>query len=166
MPQSLPLKLSLLLIAVLGIVGLAAAESKPERFQMNRDIRVEPGESTSDVTCLNCSIHIAGQVAGEATAIHGNVIIESGASVSGDVTTILGDIRIASAANVGGEVTTVGGAVRRQPQAVVAGDVTSMEGTAWVLLIILSPLLVLVLIIAAIIALLQRGRRRPATAAV
>ena len=100
-----------------------------------------------------------GQAAGDVTAIHGNITIEQGAEVAGDVTSIWGNIRVDSGTRIGGDVTTVAGAVRIQPQASVTGDRTSLEGTRWLLAIILPPLICIGLIVAFIIWLVQRSRR-------
>lgn len=130
---------------------------------MNHDIRVEPGDKVGDVSCLNCSVYIRGQVTGDVFALHGNVVVESGGSVAGDVSTLIGDVRIESSSNIGGDISAIGGAVRRQPQATVGGDVSAMEGTGTMLLIFFLPLAMLAAMVAFIIWLVQRNRR-PATA--
>lgn len=153
------------LIAALVLSVLAAASDSADRFQMNRDLRIEADEKVGDVSCLNCSIHIRGQVAGDVFALHGNVVIETGAQVSGDVSTLVGDVRVESGASVAGEIAAIAGAVRRQPQAVIAGEVSSMEGTQWLLLITLGPLMMLALIVGLIVWLVQRSRPPRAAAA-
>jgi hypothetical protein len=152
---------AVLMIAMLLCVTLCPAWAKdnPDRTQFNRDIRIEANEKTADATCINCSIYVRGQVAGDVTAVHGNVVLYQDASVAGDVTTVLGDIRVEGGTSVAGDLTSVGGAVRRDSGASVAGDVTSMESKALVMLIIISPLIVLGLIIALIVWLVQRNRR-------
>ena len=35
---------------------MVAAEANADRFQMNRDIRIQPDDEVGDVTCLNCSV--------------------------------------------------------------------------------------------------------------
>jgi len=149
------------------VSGLATAQENPSRSQTNRDIRVEPGQKAGDLSCMNCSIYIRGDVAGDVFAFHGNVVIDSGASVAGDIATLFGDIRVANGGSVAGDVAAIGGAVRRQPQAVIAGDVTSLEGKGWLLLLLLCPLVILGLMIALIVWLvhLYRGRRPVAAAA-
>jgi hypothetical protein len=135
------------------------AKDNPEQTQFSRDIRVDSGQSVGDVTCINCSVYIAGQSNGEVTALHGNVILEPGGSVGGDVTAIWGDVRLRPGAQIGGDVTAVAGAVRRDPQSTIGGDVTSLEGAKWLLAMILPPLFILGLIVALIIWLVQRARR-------
>jgi hypothetical protein len=159
MPPS-PSRLVVLLAAFIAAVpALSFAEHNPERFQMNRDIRVEPNDKTGDVTCLNCSVYIRGEVAGDIFAMNGKVVVEPGAQVTGDIATLIGDVRLDDGAKIGGDVAAIGGSVRRSPQATVAGDVNAMAGGGWVLLALLVPLLVLIGFIALIIWLIRRIRR-------
>ncbi len=109
-----------------------AAETNPDRFQMNHDIHIQADEKVGDVTCIGCSVYVRGQVSGDVTAIAGSVIAESGASIAGDVTTIGGNARVENGTQVAGDLTAIGGDVRRDPQASVAGDVTTMGGHGWV----------------------------------
>jgi hypothetical protein len=136
-----------------------AAETHPDRFQMNHDIHIPPDEQVGDVTCINCSVYVRGKVSGDVTAIAGNVIAESGASIAGDITAIAGDARIEDGSQVAGDLTAIGGDLHRDPQATVGGNVTTMGGRGWVFLIFLLPVLFLGGIIALIIWLIQRSRR-------
>ena len=135
------------LLCILALSTCVLAKDKPELTQFGHDIRVEPGESVADLTCINCSIYVAGESAGEATAIHGNIILEAGGSIAGDVTAVWGDVRMQP------------GGVRRSTGSSIAGDVTSLEGTKWLLAIILPPIFITGLIVALIIWLVQRSRR-------
>jgi hypothetical protein len=119
---------------------------------------VQPGEHTADVTCLGCSIYFSGKAAGDVTAIHGNVVIESGAEVAGDVTAVWGNVRTESATQIAGDITAIAGSARRDPQSTASGEVTSLEGSKWLLAIVVPPLLFLGAIIALIIWLVQRNR--------
>jgi hypothetical protein len=136
-----------------------AAGAKPDRTQMNHDIRIQADENVADVTCLHCSIYVRGHVSGDVTAIAGSVVAETGASIAGDLTVIGGDARVESGAQVAGDLTTIGGALHRDPQATVNGDVTTMSGGGWLFLIFLLPLVFLGGIVALIIWLIQRSRR-------
>jgi hypothetical protein len=144
---------------LLAIPASAFVKNDPELTQFGRDIRIEAGERMGDVTCINCSVYMAGQSSGEITTIHGNVILETGASVASDTTAVLGDVRLQPGTQIAGDVTAVGGAVRRSPQSSIAGDVTSLEGTKWVLAIVVPPLFMIGLIVALILWLVQRSRR-------
>jgi len=145
------------ILAVLALLAAPAlAQKGSDRVQFNHDIFVDPGQKSGDLTCVNCSIFVRGEVAGDITAVHGNVVVEQGSQVAGDVTVVLGDLRLQSAAHVAGDVTTVAGMVRREPQASVAGDVTSLAGVGWALLIVLLPLAFVGGIIALIVWLIVR----------
>src|SRR5712692_4848177 len=153
------------LVFLLGLSGLVMAEDNPSRAQTNRDIRVEPGQKVGDLSCINCSIYIRGEVAGDVFALHGNVVIEGGASVAGDIATLFGDVRVANGGSVAGDVAAIGGAGRRQRQAALAGDVASLEGKGWLLLLLLCPLVILGLMTALIVWLVHLYRRRRTVAA-
>jgi hypothetical protein len=139
---------------------LFAAKSA-DRTQFGRDIRIAAGEKTGDVTCINCSIYMQGQAAGDVTAIHGNVTLETGAAVAGDVTAVWGNVRTESATQIAGDLTAVAGSVHRDPQSTASGDVTSLAGTKWLLAIVVPPIVFLGGIIALIIWLVQRNRVSP-----
>ncbi len=156
-------RVSTFVLSVLFLLCCTAvfAVSSPDRTQFGTDIRVQPGERTGDVTCFNCSIYFGGQAAGDVTAFHGNVIIESGAEVAGDVTAFLGNATAENGTRVAGDLTTFAGKVRREPQSTISGDVTSLQGTKWLLAIVIPPLLFFGGIIALIIWLVQRNRASP-----
>jgi hypothetical protein len=145
-------------LCVAALCSLSFAKNNPEQTQFGHDIRIEAGQKVGEVTCINCSVYMAGESAGEVTALHGNVEVETGGSIAGDVTAVWGDVRMQSGAQIAGDVTAVGGSVRRTAQSSIAGDVTSLEGTKWVLAVVLPPLFILGLIVALIIWLIQRSR--------
>jgi hypothetical protein len=156
----MPIKSARTILQILAVLALLAAPAFPQkgsdRLQFNHDIFVDPEQKSGDLTCVNCSIFVHGDVAGDVTAVHGNVVVEHGSQVAGDVTVVLGDLRLQSAAHVAGDVTTVAGTVRREPQASVAGDVTSLSGFGWALLIVFLPLAFVGGMIALIIWLIAR----------
>jgi hypothetical protein len=135
-----------------------AAQTNPDRFQVNRDIRIGANERVGDVTCIACSVHVRGQVSGDVTTVGGSVFLEQGALIAGDVTVVGGNAHAESGTQVGGDLTAIGGSLLRDPQAAVAGDVTTVGGGGWVFLIFLLPFLFLGGIIALIIWLIQRSR--------
>src|SRR5437879_13588279 len=132
----------LLIVPSIALPALGFAEHTHERFQMNRDIHVEQNDKTGDLTCLNCSVYIRGEVAGDIFTLNGRVVLEQGAQVSGDVSTLIGDVRLDDGAKIAGDVAAIGGNVRRSPQATITGDVSSMGGAGWVILRLEWPLLV------------------------
>ncbi len=146
------------LVAVLAFATWASAKTH-ERTQFNNDLRVSEGESVGEVTCVNCSIFVRGEVNGDATAVHGRIILEGAGTISGDATTVLGDIRLGGGTKISGDATAVAGAVLRDEEATVGGDVTALAGGGWILLIILIPLFVVGAIIALIAWLIQRSHK-------
>jgi hypothetical protein len=147
------------LILLLGCALTAVAKTNADRTQFSHDIRVEVGDKAGELTCINCSVYVYGSAAGDVTAIHGSVVVESGGSVGGDITTVLGDVRVEPSAAVGGDVTAVGGTLRRQNGASVGGDVTTIESKLAILFIMASPFVLLGLIVALVVWLIQRNRQ-------
>jgi hypothetical protein len=144
---------------LLVILAISAnAENRQDRFQVGHDIRIDEGEQANDVSCLNCSVYIRGQVAGDVFTLKGNVVLSEGAQVGGDIATLLGNVRLESGSQVGGDIATMGGALRRDSGAMVGGSVSSM-GTGWIAGIFLLPLFFLGGVVALIIWLVQRNRR-------
>jgi len=80
--------------------------------------------------------------------------------VAGDVTSFLGDARLSDGARISGDVLVFGGMLHRQPGAMVSGDVTTFENKFLVFLMLLSPFVVLAAIVALIVWVVQRNRRR------
>jgi hypothetical protein len=134
-----------------------------DRFQSNHDIRIEASDKANDVTCMACSIYVAGEVAGDVTAIDGNVVLENGAKVDGDTTAILGNVRLSANTNAEQDVTAVVGSVQRDSQATVKGDVTALDGGAWLFLIVILPLALLggliALAVSIVLWLVRRSRQ-------
>lgn len=162
MTVSLVQRLCLLVLAL--VLTLPAAFAKNDGFEVTHfghDIRIGADQKAADVTCINCSVYVEGQVAGEITTIHGNIVIQDGAMIGGEVTAVLGDVRMAENTQVAGELTVVGGKLRRPSTASVAGDVTVMEGTTAVYMMLLSPFLFLAGVIALIVWLIRRRKPAP-----
>ena len=151
--------LGLLLGVAILLSSSIPALADAEQFQTGHDIHVAADQSTGDVTCLNCSIYIRGKVSGDAFALHGDVVVESGGELAGDVSTLLGDIRVADGAKIGGDVASIAGSVRKQPTGLIGGEVASLSGSAWLLLICLVPLVFLGAIVGLIIWLVQRSHK-------
>ena len=156
--------LVVLSVVVVVLVPAAFPKANSEYTQISHDIRVAADQKTSDLTCINCSIYVRGQVAGDITTVHGNVVIEDNGTVAGDVTSVLGDVRADRGTRIAGDVTAVGGAVHRHPEATITGDVTALQGSIWFFLIFVTPILVLAGIVALIVWLVQRRRPTPTLA--
>ncbi len=156
-----------LAVSCIALSLTAPAKDNPSYTHFGRNISIGPSDEVGDVTCIACSIHVRGLVAGDVTAVGGGVTIEDQAQVSGDVTTVGGDLRLTRSVKVAGDVTAVGGQVQRDPGASVSGDVTALSGRGWLLLVFVVPFMVLGLFVAFVIWLVQRMRAPsvPATAA-
>jgi hypothetical protein len=157
---------AIVLLAAAGVFStpVFAAQSS-DQVHIGRDIYVQSQDKVGDLVCVACSIYIRGQVAGDAVAVGGSVVLEQGVQVAGSVTTVVGDVRLQAGAQIAGDVTAVGGMVKRDPQATISGDVTSLGGAGWMLLILVAPLVLTGGIVVLIIWLFQRRRPVAATAA-
>jgi cytoskeletal protein CcmA (bactofilin family) len=151
--------LSTCVLVFLIFSTMAFAKNPSDRTSWGNNITIGPNDQVSDVTCMACTIRIRGQVAGDATAIGGSIIIEDKGQVAGDVTAIAGNARLDKEVKVAGDVTVIGGELRRDPEASVSGDVTAMGGRGWIVPIFLAPFVILGLLVAFVIWLVQRARR-------
>ncbi len=159
MPQTLLRAMLRILSVSVLFAAPALAQHNPDQVQINHDIVLDPGVKAGDLVCVNCSIFVRGETAGDVVAVHGNVVIEPGGHVGGGVTTVLGDLRLQNTAQVGGDAVTVGGIVRREPEATVGGNVTALGGAGWTVLIVLLPLAFVGGIVALIVWMIARARR-------
>jgi predicted acyltransferase (DUF342 family) len=138
---------------------MAFARNQSDHTSWGNNINIGPNEQASDVTCMACNIRVRGQVAGDATAIGGSIVIEGQGQVSGDVTAIAGNARLDKEAKVAGDVTVIGGELRRDPEASVSRDVTAMGGHGWMVPILVAPFVILGMLVALVVWLVQRARR-------
>jgi hypothetical protein len=146
-------------------LSTAAFAKDPTYTQWGHDISIGPHDKTADLTCIGCSIHVRGEVAGDVTTVGGSITIEDQGQVAGDVTSVAGNVRLDREVKVSGDVTVVAGTLHRDLNASVGGDVTSMEGRGWFALILLTPIVILGLMVGLLIWLIQRVRRPPVHAA-
>ncbi|HXW93383.1 MAG TPA: hypothetical protein VEK33_22730 [Terriglobales bacterium] len=154
------------LLAIAVFSSPALAQRAADRVQIGRDIVIQRAEQGGNLVCLACSIYLrGGQVAGDAVAVAGKVVLEQGAAIAGDVAAIAGDVRLQGGSQVAGDAVAVAGTVYRDSQSQVAGDVVSLGGPGWTLLFLLLPLLFLGAIVALVIWLIQRSRRSRTTVA-
>jgi hypothetical protein len=154
-------RISFLVLALsLPLVALddATPGDDTDRTEYRHDIHIAPGQKANELTCFFCSIYIAGQVAGDVTAMGGRVVISSGGAVAGDVTAFGGNVRVEDNAQVAGDLTSFGGQVQKAEGAKVAGGTTRIPAGLFVLFLIL-PFFVLGALIALIVWLVQRNRR-------
>ncbi|MFZ0284937.1 MAG: hypothetical protein WAL32_06875 [Terriglobales bacterium] len=149
-------------VTVLLCAPLVAAQSS-DQVHIGRDIYVQPQDKAGDLVCVACSIYIRGQVAGDAVAVGGSVVLEQGAQLAGGATAVVGDVRLQSGTQIAGDVEAIAGIVKRDPQSKIAGDITSLGGAGWMVMILVAPLMLFGGFVALIIWLFQR--RRPVAAA-
>jgi Polymer-forming cytoskeletal len=165
MKASLFRRLPLVILALAVAIPPAFAKGPSDVTQFGHDIRVGGADQkVGELTCFNCSVYVRGQVGGDITTFHGNVVIDESGVVGGEVTAFLGDVRLDSGTKIGGDVTVFGGKVRRPPTAVIGGEITVFQGTIWVVLALLIPFLILAGIIALIVWLVRRRHRSPTLA--
>ena len=153
----------MLLVAAGSFSSSIVAAQNSDQVHIGRDIYVQPQDKAGDLVCVSCSIYIRGQVAGDAVAVGGNVVLQQGAQVAGSVTAVVGDVRLQTGTQIAGDAVAVASMVKRDPQSTISGDVTSLGGAGWMLLILVLPLVLFGGFVALIIWLFQR--RRPVAAA-
>jgi hypothetical protein len=158
MPRLCRYAVTIVAAAVVLISTPLLAEQNSDQVHIGRDIYVQPQDKAGDLVCVACSIYIRGQVAGDAVAVGGSVVLQQGAQVAGGVTAVVGDVRLLTDTQIAGDVVAVAGMVKRDPQSKISGDVTSLGGTGWTLLILVAPLVVLGAFVTLIIWLFQRRR--------
>jgi cytoskeletal protein CcmA (bactofilin family) len=120
----------------LPVVALAFAVLLPSAFakgpadytQFGHDIRIAADQKVGELTCFNCSVYVQGQVNGDITTFHGNIVIEQNAAVSGEVTSFLGQIRAANGSKIGGDATVFLGNLVLEQDGMLNGEATSFAG--------------------------------------
>ncbi len=147
----------LALVLLLAVTSFASPI--PSYTKFGHDIDVAPNQTAGDLTCLGCSIHVRGKVAGDVTAVGGNITVEERAQIAGDLTAVGGDARLAAGTQVAGDATVVGGELHRDAQAMIGGDITEMGGRGWFVLILLFPFVILGLLVAFVFWLVERLRQ-------
>jgi hypothetical protein len=129
-----------------------------DRVQFGSNIYVDSTDATGDLVCIACSIHVRGKTAGDAVAIAGSIVLESG-EVDGDAVAIGGQLKLRGASHVGGDAVSLIGGVLRDSDATVGGEMVSLGGPLWFLLIVVAPCVLLAAFIALIVWLFQKLRQ-------
>jgi len=143
-----------------AIPGAAfAQQGDQDRVEFGRNITVEAGQTSGDISCFNCSVYVRGTVNGDIAVFGGRVVVEG--KVKSDIAVFWGTVRLEDGAQAGGDVAAFGGAIRRAPTAAIHGEVVSF-GRGWVLLPVLILVVIVWLIVALIVWLVTRNRRAPA----
>ena len=110
------------------LVPPAFAKGSADYTQFGHDIRIAPDQKVGELTCFNCSVYVRGQVGGDITTFHGNIVIEPNAVVAGEVTSFLGEIRAASGSKIGGDTTVFAGNLIVEQDGMIGGEATSLGG--------------------------------------
>lgn len=144
-------------VVLLYAVRPAMARSVDDRVSLDGDITIAAGETSGDVVCVFCSIHIHGDTRGDVVAVLGSVTVDSGHRIGGDVAVIGGDLNLGPESEVGGDVSVIAGSPNLAEDAAIHGSRTVIPGRAW-LLLPFAPLLILIGIIWLIVYLVRRAR--------
>jgi len=146
-----------MLLAVIAFSTFALAQqADQDRVEFGRNITIEAGQSSGDISCFNCSVYVRGTVNGDIAVFGGRVVVEG--KVRSDIAVFWGTVRLEDGAQAGGDVAVFGGALKRAPAASVHGDVVSL-GRGWVIIPVIVLVMIFWLIIALIVWLITRGRR-------
>ncbi len=150
-----------LLVVVCSASAVPAfARSSYDRASMGGDIVVAEGETSSDVACAFCSVHIHGSVKGDVAVLFGSVTVDDGQSVSGDVAILGGDLNLKEGSRVGGDVAIAAGQANVAQGATIHGSQSVLPGKLW-LLVPFAPLLILIGIVWLIVWMIRRNRYPP-----
>lgn len=128
-----------------------------DQVHFGQSITVGEDESAGSLVCMGCSIRMEG-TSEDVIAIGGSIMVDG--TVKGSLVAIGGGVLLGDNASVSEDVVTIGGHLSRHPNAVVKGDVSEQSGALLLLGVFLVPLLPVVLIIALIVWLVRRDRRR------
>jgi len=145
--------------AFLFVMLACSAVAQPvdqDRVEFGRNITIEAGQSSGDISCFNCSVYVRGTVNGDIAVFGGRVVVEG--KVKRDIAVFWGTVRLEDGAQAGGDVAVFGGALKRAPTASVHGDVVSL-GRGWVIIPVVVLVMIFWLAIALIVWLVTRSRR-------
>ena len=148
---------SLLLLVAMPAFGQSSHSKDHASF--GDDITVAEGDTSADIACAFCSVHIHGDVRGDVAVLFGSVTLDSGHRISGDVAILGGDLTVGDDSQVGGDIAIAAGDLNLAPTATIHGDRAVFPGRFW-LLVPFAPLLVLIGIIWLIVYLVRRSRYR------
>lgn len=87
---------------------------------------IDADEEARDVVVFGGRLTVRGQVIGDAVAIGGSVVVESGGEVTGDVASIGGSTTLEEGAEVQGDAISVGNEVTVAESAIVGGKVVEV----------------------------------------
>jgi hypothetical protein len=146
---------ALLLISLAPLSAFAKDDNN--RVSIGSNITIPEGETVGDVVCVLCSIHVEGDISGDAVAVLGGLTVDSSHRINGDAAVIGGDLTLAEGSVIGGDVSVVAGDANLASEATIHGSRTVIPGRLW-LLVPFAPLLILIGVIWLIIHLVRRRR--------
>lgn len=120
--------LPVIVLAFVVLIPSAFAKGAADYTEFGHDIRIAADQKVGELTCFNCSVYVRGQVDGDITTFHGNVVIEQNAVVSGEVTSFWGEIRAGNGSKIGGDATVFAGNLVLEPDGLVNGEATAIAG--------------------------------------
>ncbi len=119
-------------VLVMLYVALAAPTLFPGAafgdVNIGGDIVVEEGRTADNAISFGGAITIRGTVSGDAVAIGGSVVVESGGRALGDAVAFGGDVIVRDNASVGGDAVTIGGMLQIAPGGTVGGEHVRISG--------------------------------------
>jgi predicted aconitase with swiveling domain len=148
----------LLAVALLLATTLPAfAKSDNDHATFGNDVTIAEGETSGDIACVFCDVHIHGDVEGDVAVLFGKVEVDAGRSISGDVAAFGADLNLGPGATVGRDVAIAAGDVNSAPGAMIHGSSMVLPGRIW-LLLPFAPFLILIGLIWLIVYIVRRNR--------
>ena len=119
---------TLLTLALVLALPLAAHARDNDIDKVNGAVRVEAGQQAGDVSSVNGSVHVGERATVQkASTVNGSVELGERAQAA-EVETVNGSATLGAGAKVSGEVSTTNGAIRLGKGADVAGKVGNVNG--------------------------------------
>jgi hypothetical protein len=119
---------TLLTLALVLALPLAAHARDNDIDKINGAVRVEAGQQAGDVSSVNGSVHVGERaVVQKASTVNGSVELGAQAQAT-SVETVNGAVTLGAGTKVSGEVSTTNGAIRLEKGADVAGKLGNVNG--------------------------------------
>jgi DUF4097 and DUF4098 domain-containing protein YvlB len=119
---------TLLALALVVALPLAAQARDNDIDKINGAVRVEAGQQAGDVSTVNGSVHVGDRaVVQKASTVNGSVELGEQAQAT-EVNTVNGSASLGAGAKVSGDVGTTNGAIRLAKGADVSGKAANVNG--------------------------------------
>jgi hypothetical protein len=119
-----PLRAVLVMYCLVWPASVAVSREEPEIRHYFRPVRIEAGETTSDVICFMCPISVRGKIDGDVLAFGGDIFVQG--EITGDAISFGGKVVLSGASKVKGDATAIGGEVHRESGAALSGEADSL----------------------------------------